>query len=86
VTIADEVRALRTALDETTARFAKRWHRSGRTIEDWEQGRSEPDGFVLDAMRKLAARTLPANRVRVGQVIRVTVKGRYTTAKKQAKG
>jgi DNA-binding transcriptional regulator YiaG len=56
MTIAEEVRALRAALDEDTATFAKRWLKSGRTIEDWEQGRRAPDAFVLDAMRKLAAR------------------------------
>ncbi len=56
MTIADEVRALRAALDENTATFAARWLKSRRTIEDWEQGRSEPDAFVLDGMRKLAAR------------------------------
>jgi len=59
VTIADEVRALRTALQENTATFAARWHRSSRTVEDWEQGRSQPDGFVLEAMRALAARRRP---------------------------
>ena len=53
---AEEVRALRNVLGENTATFGARWRRSGRTIEDWEQGRSEPDGFVLDAIRKLAAR------------------------------
>lgn len=56
MTIADEVRALRAALDENTADFGKRWHRSGRTIEAWEQGRAKPDAFVLDGIRKLAAR------------------------------
>ncbi len=57
MTIADEVRALRAALQEDTATFAARWHRSGRTIENWEQGRGAPDAFVLDSMRTLAART-----------------------------
>jgi len=56
MTIAEEVRALRAALEEDTATFAARWHRSGRTIEDWEQGRSQPDAFVLANMRRLVAR------------------------------
>jgi DNA-binding transcriptional regulator YiaG len=56
VTIAEEVRALRTALDEDTTTFAARWHRSKRTVEDWEQGRYNPDAFILDAMRTLASR------------------------------
>ncbi len=54
--IAEEVRALRAALEEDTTTFAARWHRSRRTVEDWEQGRYEPDAFVLEAVRKLAAR------------------------------
>jgi DNA-binding transcriptional regulator YiaG len=56
VTIAEEVRALRAALEENTATFAARWHRSKRTVEDWEQGRYHPDAFVLENMRTLAAR------------------------------
>jgi DNA-binding transcriptional regulator YiaG len=57
VTIADEVRNLRVALQENTATFGARWQKSGRSIENWEQGRTEPDAFVLEAIRKLAART-----------------------------
>lgn len=57
MTIAEEVRALRAALQEDTATFAARWHRSGRTVETWEQGTRQPDPLVLDGMRKLAART-----------------------------
>jgi DNA-binding transcriptional regulator YiaG len=55
--IAEEIRTLRAALEEDTATFGARWQRSGRTIEDWEQGRRAPDAFVLEAIRKLAART-----------------------------
>jgi DNA-binding transcriptional regulator YiaG len=54
--IADEVRALRAALEENTTTFGARWHKSGRTVENWEQGRGKPDPFVLEAMRALAAR------------------------------
>jgi DNA-binding transcriptional regulator YiaG len=56
MTIAEEVRALRAALSEDTATFAERWHRSGRTVEQWEQGRRRPDPLVLEGMRTLAAR------------------------------
>jgi len=56
VTIAEQVRALRAALEEDTATFAARWHRSRRTVEDWEQGRRRPDPLALDGMRALAAR------------------------------
>jgi DNA-binding transcriptional regulator YiaG len=65
MTIAEEIRALRAALDEDTARFGQRWHKSGRTIENWEQGRRLPDPFVLDAMRALAARTKKPKRKRI---------------------
>jgi len=56
----DLVRDLRARLGEDTATFAARWRRSARTIEDWEQGRRQPDDFVLDGMRALAARTKKA--------------------------
>ncbi len=56
-TIAEEVRAIRAATGEDTATFGARWHRSGRTVEGWEQGVRQPDPLVLDGMRQLAART-----------------------------
>jgi DNA-binding transcriptional regulator YiaG len=56
MTIAEEVRALRAALGENTATFGKRWLKSGRTVENWEQGRKSPDPFVLAAIRALATR------------------------------
>jgi len=56
MTIAEEVRALRAALEEDTVTFAARWHRSGRTVEDWEQGRRRPDPLALEGMRALMAR------------------------------
>lgn len=60
MTPADEVRALRAALGENTATFGARWHRSGRTVETWEQGARQPDALVLDGIRALAARTKKA--------------------------
>jgi DNA-binding transcriptional regulator YiaG len=56
MTIAEEVRALRAALDESTATFGARWRKSHRTVENWEQGRAAPDPFVLAAIRALATR------------------------------
>jgi len=56
MSIAEEIRALRAALQEDTATFGARWQKSGRTIEDWEQARRKPDAFVLQAIRALAAR------------------------------
>lgn len=60
MTIAQEVRALRAALGENTATFGARWHRSGRTVETWEQGTRQPDALALDGIRTLAARTKKA--------------------------
>lgn len=57
MTVAEEVRALRAKLGEDTATFAARWHRSARTVEDWEQGRRQPDPLAIEGMRALAART-----------------------------
>ena len=56
MTIAEEIRAIRAALAENTATFGARWRRSGRTVEDWEQGRAEPDAFVLENIRALTSR------------------------------
>lgn len=56
MTIADEIRALRAALGENTATFGARWQKTGRAVENWEQGRRIPDPFVLAAIRALAAR------------------------------
>lgn len=56
MTIGKEIKALRAALDEDTATFGQRWHKSGRTIENWEQDRGAPDAFVLTAIRALAAK------------------------------
>lgn len=60
MTLAEEVRALRAALGEDTATFGARFRKSGRSIEDWEQGRRAPDAFVVDALRALAAKTKKA--------------------------
>jgi DNA-binding transcriptional regulator YiaG len=49
------IRELRAQLGEDVATFGARWHRSGRTVENWEQGRP-PDALALDGIRKLAAR------------------------------
>lgn len=56
MTVAEEIRTIRSALKENTATFGARWMKSGRTVEQWEQGRREPDAFVLEAIRELAAR------------------------------
>ena len=57
MSIADLIRTCRAALGENTATFGARWRRSGRTVETWEQGTRQPDAFVLEEIRALAART-----------------------------
>jgi DNA-binding transcriptional regulator YiaG len=54
--IADEVKALRSALEEDTATFGARFMKSGRTVEGWEQGHRTPDPMIVAAIRALADR------------------------------
>lgn len=49
----ERIRELRRALGENTATFAQRLYRSGRTIEDWEQGRSRPDALVCRELERI---------------------------------
>jgi DNA-binding transcriptional regulator YiaG len=57
MTIAEEIAAVRATLGEDRETFGRRWYKSGRTVEAWEQGRRAPEPFVLEAIRALAART-----------------------------
>ena len=50
----DRIQALRQSLNEDTATFGARFARSGRTVEDWEQGRRNPDALVLRELDRLA--------------------------------
>jgi DNA-binding transcriptional regulator YiaG len=54
-----QIRKLRRALKEDTRTFGARFSRSSRTIEDWEQGRRQPDKLVRSM---LAALKRPNNR------------------------
>jgi DNA-binding transcriptional regulator YiaG len=49
----ERIQTLRHALDEDTATFGARFARSGRTVEDWEQGRRNPDGLVQRELDRL---------------------------------
>ena len=49
-----DIQALRHAVGENAEQFGKRFSRSKRTVEDWEQGRRRPDALVLTMMEKLA--------------------------------
>ena len=51
-----DIQALRQSLCENAKEFGMRFHRSGRTVEDWEQGRCVPDPLVLDILKRLAER------------------------------
>lgn len=52
----ETIRALRTALGESVTQFGKRFGRSGRTVEDWEQGRRRPDVMVRMALHRMATK------------------------------
>jgi DNA-binding transcriptional regulator YiaG len=55
----EQIRAIRAALGENTAAFGLRFAVSGRTVEDWEQGRHAPRGLALKALERLAKRGHP---------------------------
>jgi DNA-binding transcriptional regulator YiaG len=54
-----EIKALRLALGENTAAFAARFARSARTIENWEQGRRNPDPLAAAEMLRVRAAVTP---------------------------
>jgi DNA-binding transcriptional regulator YiaG len=49
-----QIQALRHSLGENTEAFAARFARSRRTVEDWEQGRRNPDPLALKLLQELA--------------------------------
>lgn len=52
----DRIKALRRdILKESLDQFANRFARSGRTVEDWEQGRRNPDKLAVQIMLQLEA-------------------------------
>lgn len=59
---ANQIRALRKQLGESTRVFASRFAVSHRTVEDWEQTgtdekpRPKPRGLTLKALERLAKR------------------------------
>lgn len=52
------IQTLRKRLGETTNEFGARFSRSGRSIEDWEQGRRAPDALCSSLIRDLARRNV----------------------------
>jgi DNA-binding transcriptional regulator YiaG len=49
----ERIQSLRHALQESTDAFGQRFFRSGRTVEDWEQGRSRPNAQIQRALDEL---------------------------------
>lgn len=58
----DKIRTLRASLEENTATFGARFHVSGRTVENWEQGRHEPHRLVVVMLETLAREMRDAKR------------------------
>lgn len=52
----EQIKRLRRALNESTEAFGSRFGRSGRAVENWEQGRRAPDVLVQREMMRLARR------------------------------
>lgn len=55
----EDIRALRARLKDTVDKFGKRLGRSGRTVEDWEQGRRQPDVLAVREMERIKKRSRP---------------------------
>jgi DNA-binding transcriptional regulator YiaG len=49
----ERIREIRSLAGENTDEFGQRFSRSGRTVEDWEQGRRNPDPLAIEALAKL---------------------------------
>ena len=49
----EQIQQLRRELGEDVDTFGARFHRSGRTVEGWEQGIRNPDPLVLDILKAL---------------------------------
>ena len=49
-----KIQTLRRRLEETTAQFGARFKRTGRAVENWEQGRRKPDPLALSMLKELA--------------------------------
>ena len=58
----DTIRRLRAALEENTKTFGARFLVSGRTVENWEQGRHDPHRLVIVALETLAREVKDAKR------------------------
>jgi DNA-binding transcriptional regulator YiaG len=46
----DQIRLLREKMKLSVDDFGAKFERSGRTVEDWEQGRRKPDRLVVAMM------------------------------------
>lgn len=49
----ERIKAIRAALGENTKTFGQRFLRSGRAVEEWEQGRRVPDPLIQAELAKL---------------------------------
>lgn len=50
--LAEGIRALRRRLGLNTEQFGRIYFVSPRTVENWEQGRREPQGLALASLKK----------------------------------
>ena len=63
----EQIQELRHKLGDSVEAFGKRFHRCVGTVNDWEQGRRNPDKMVLAAMRMLAMGKCPMCHRHVGE-------------------
>jgi DNA-binding transcriptional regulator YiaG len=52
----DRLKAARAKLGLSQSEAAKLWKFSGKTLQSWEQGQSEPRGLYLEKLEKLLAK------------------------------
>ncbi|PTX93364.1 hypothetical protein DB345_17300 [Spartobacteria bacterium LR76] len=57
-TIADRIKEARRKLKLSQSQAAKEWQISTRTLQEWEQGRHEPQGLALAALESILSKAL----------------------------
>jgi DNA-binding transcriptional regulator YiaG len=79
----ETIQTLRKRLGESTIEFGARFSRSGRSIEDWEQGRRSPDALCSSLIRRLARERKAAPAAAVKRPAKKAAAKKATTTKKR---
>ena len=60
----ERIKSIRAKAGENVATFGARFSRSGRTVEQWEQGRRNPDPLAIAMLVQLEINLQPEKRRR----------------------